>query len=98
MSRTSTWTTPSEIAESMNTGASSTEYRPWTAQSTRAGTARPTTAASTVRQDGTYVIAVLEGRGVAREVGMAALDKDTGKAILSQVRIGKKLVSKHLHP
>jgi hypothetical protein len=42
------------------------------------------TSAST-RYEGTYVIALLEGRGVARELGMAALDKDTGKVILVQV-------------
>lgn len=54
--------------------------RPWTGQS------RPTTAASqTVKHDGSYVISVFEGRGVAREVGMAALDKDTGKVMLVQV-------------
>ena len=30
-------------------------------------------------------MAVLEGRGVSREVGIAALDKDTGKVVLVQV-------------
>jgi DNA mismatch repair protein MSH4 len=38
-----------------------------------------------VKHDGSYVISVFEGRGVAREVGMAALDKDTGKVMLVQV-------------
>ena len=33
------------------------------------------------------MIALLEGRGVAREVGMAALDRDTGKVMLVQVRL-----------
>jgi DNA mismatch repair protein MSH4 len=42
------------------------------------------TSAST-RHEGSYVIAILEGRGVAREVGMAALDRDTGKVMLVQV-------------
>ena len=57
--------------------------RPRTGQS-RPGTARPQTAAST-RHEGSYVVAVFEGRGVAREVGMAAIDKDTGRVVLMQV-------------
>ena len=61
----------------------STDQRPWTAQS-RPTTARPQTATS-VRHEGSYVVAVLEGRGVSREVGIAALDKDTGKVVLVQV-------------
>ncbi|KAJ7160996.1 muts domain V-domain-containing protein [Mycena filopes] len=76
------------------------QTRPWTAQ-TRPGTARPTTAAS-VRQDGSYVIALLEGRGVAREVGMAALDRDTGRVMLVQLADSqtyvKTLHQMHLHP
>lgn len=64
------------------TGQSTT--RPWTAQS-RPPTGRPTTAAST-RHEASYVVALLEGRGVSREVGMAALDRDTGMCILVQVR------------
>ncbi|KAJ7756277.1 muts domain V-domain-containing protein [Mycena metata] len=76
------------------------QTRPWTAQ-TRPGTARPTTAAS-VRPDGTYVIALLEGRGVAREVGMAALDRDTGRVMLVQLAdcqtYVKTLHQMHLHP
>jgi len=58
---------------------------PWTAQS-RPTTARPQTAVSIVHE-GSYVIALLEGRGVSREVGIAALDKDTGKVMLVQVII-----------
>lgn len=62
--------------------------RPWTGQSrsgtTRPGTARPQTAAST-RHEGSYVIALLESRGVAHEVGIAAMDKDTGRVMLVQV-------------
>jgi len=57
--------------------------RAWTEQS-RPATARPQTAAS-VHHDGSYVVAVLEGRGISREVGIAALDKDTGKVMLVQV-------------
>lgn len=51
----------------------------------RPTTARPMTSTST-RHEGSYVIALLEGRGVAREVGMAALDRDIGKVMLVQVR------------
>ncbi len=57
--------------------------RPYTAQS-RPATARPTTSAST-RYDGNHIVAVFEGRGVAREVGVASLDKDTGYVTLVQV-------------
>lgn len=57
--------------------------RPYTARS-RLNTARPTTTASS-RHEGSHVVAVLEGRGVAREVGVAALDKDTGHVTLVQV-------------
>lgn len=51
---------------------------------TRPQTARPLTAAST-RHEGSYVIAVLEARGVGREVGLAALDRETGRVMLVQV-------------
>ncbi|KAH9487239.1 hypothetical protein JR316_0001308 [Psilocybe cubensis] len=63
------------------------QSRPWTGVTgqSRPTTARPQTSAS-VRYDGSYVLAVLEGRGVSREVGIAALDKDTGKVMLVQVR------------
>ncbi|KAG1746861.1 muts domain V-domain-containing protein [Suillus lakei] len=57
--------------------------RPWTAQS-RPGTARPQTTASTMH-DASYVIALIESRGIAHEVGMAALDKDTGRVMLIQL-------------
>jgi DNA mismatch repair protein MSH4 len=61
--------------------------RPRTGHSmtTRPATARPTTAASTTRHEASYVVALLEGRGVSREIGMAALDKDTGICVLVQV-------------
>lgn len=59
------------------------QNRPWTAS--RPTTARPITAAST-RYEGSYIIALLEGRGISREVGMAALDRDTGRVMLVQVR------------
>ena len=55
-------------------------------ETTRPGTsARPQTAAST-RHEGSFVIALLESRGVAHEVGIAAMDKDTGRIMLVQVR------------
>jgi DNA mismatch repair protein MSH4 len=64
--------------------SSSLSYRPTTGQS-RPNTGRPLTAASS-RHEGSYVVAVLESRGVGREVGIAALDKDTGHVELIQVR------------
>ncbi|KAF7344644.1 MutS 4 [Mycena venus] len=72
-----------------------------TGAQTRPGTTRPTTAAS-AQQDCTYVIALLEGKGVAREVGMAALDRDTGRVMLVQLSdcptYVKTLHQMHLHP
>lgn len=73
--------------------------RPWTAQSKArpmtgqsrlwTGQSRPTTAArpqtATVKYQSSYIIAIFEGRGVAREVGMAALDKETGKVMIVEV-------------
>ncbi|KAA1468307.1 hypothetical protein DENSPDRAFT_771670 [Dentipellis sp. KUC8613] len=82
--------------------------RPWTAAShsrprttqSRPGTARPITAASS-RHEGSYVIAIIEGRGVAREIGMAALDKDIGRVVLIQLAdcqtYVKSLHQMHLH-
>ncbi|KAE9397228.1 hypothetical protein BT96DRAFT_860285 [Gymnopus androsaceus JB14] len=73
--------------------------RPWTAQS-RPSTARPQTSTST-RHEASFVIAVLEGRGVGREVGLAALDKDTGRVVLVQLSdcqtYVKTLHQMHLH-
>ncbi|KAJ3808136.1 muts domain V-domain-containing protein [Lentinula aff. lateritia] len=75
------------------------QSRPWTGQS-RVSTARPQTSAST-RHEGNFVIAVLEGRGVGREVGLAALDKDIGRVILVQLSdcqtYVKTLHQMHLH-
>ena len=73
--------------------------RPWTRQShttsftrprtgqSRPGTAQvPTTAATShYEAQPSFIIALLEGRGIAREVGMAALDRDTGRVMLIQV-------------
>jgi DNA mismatch repair protein MSH4 len=55
-----------------------------TAQS-RPTTARPQTAASTGHESH-YITAVFEGRGVAREVGLAALNRETGHVMIVQVR------------
>ena len=57
--------------------------RPRTSLS-RPNTGRPQTAAS-LRHDSSHIVAVIEGRGVGREVGIAALDKDTGRVSLVQV-------------
>lgn len=70
--------------------------RPWTGQSQSASNARPRTAqsrpgtaqattAATSRYEASFIIALLEGRGIAREVGIAALDRDTGRVMLIQV-------------
>ncbi|KAG5643811.1 hypothetical protein DXG03_009586 [Asterophora parasitica] len=56
---------------------------------------------ASARREGSYVIALLEGRGVAREVGMAALDRDTGKVMVVQLAdcqtYVKTLHQMHLH-
>jgi DNA mismatch repair protein MSH4 len=60
--------------------------RPRTVQSRPGTTQAPTTAATShYEAQPSFIIALLEGRGVSREVGMAALDRDTGRVILNQV-------------
>jgi DNA mismatch repair protein MSH4 len=70
--------------------------RPWTGQSHSASIARPRTAQShpgtaqattpaNSRYEASFIIALLEGRGISREVGIAALDRDTGRVMLIQV-------------
>ncbi|KAG9045604.1 MutS protein msh4 [Tulasnella sp. UAMH 9824] len=56
-------------------------------QSSRPPSARPPTAASNreTGSTGDWVVSVIEGRGVSREVGIAALDRETGNAILIQL-------------
>ncbi|KAJ4485332.1 muts domain V-domain-containing protein [Lentinula aciculospora] len=75
------------------------QNRPWTGQS-RVSTARPQTSTST-RHEGSFVIALVEGRGVGREVGLAALDKDIGRVVLVQLSdcqtYVKTLHQMHLH-
>ncbi|KAI0727611.1 muts domain V-domain-containing protein [Fomitopsis betulina] len=77
--------------------------RPATSMSrpqSRPATGRPQTAASS-RHESSYVVAVLEGRGVAREVGIVALEKDTGRVSLIQLADSptyiKTLHQLHLH-
>lgn len=60
------------------------DSRPTTRHS-RPTTAQPLTAASSRHEGNRYILAVLEGRGLGREVGIAALDKDTGHVDLVQV-------------
>ncbi|KAF8508765.1 muts domain V-domain-containing protein [Gautieria morchelliformis] len=63
--------------------------------------ARPQTAASvnTGHREASYIVAVIEGRGISREIGIAALDKDTGKTVLIQVADCQTYVKTmhHLH-
>jgi DNA mismatch repair protein MSH4 len=67
-----------------------TTRRPFTVQS-RAGQSRPTTArvqtATSVHHQSSHVVAIFESRGVGHEVGIAALEKDTGRVILVQVHL-----------
>ncbi len=58
--------------------------RPRTGQS-RPGTAQAPTTAATSHYEASFIVALLEGRGIAREVGIAALDRDTGRVMLIQV-------------
>ncbi|KAF8266638.1 muts domain V-domain-containing protein [Lactarius quietus] len=59
------------------------------------------TTAATSRYEGSFIIALLEGRGVSREVGIAALDRDTGRVMLIQLAdcqtYVKTLHQMHLH-
>jgi DNA mismatch repair protein MSH4 len=65
----------------------STVSRPVTVQSDRARTARPATGTlSHHDHEGSHVVAVIEGRGVSREIGIAALDRDTGGVRIVQVQ------------
>ncbi|KDN46518.1 hypothetical protein RSAG8_04171, partial [Rhizoctonia solani AG-8 WAC10335] len=82
--RGSNLTTPRKNTYSKKIRSVGSVSRPPTSTS-RASTSRPTTAASTVGDCSNYVVAVLEGRGVAREIGMAALDKTTGQCIIFQI-------------
>jgi len=52
----------------------------------RPTSARPQTAAS-LRPEGRSIVALLEGRGISREIGIATLNPETGRATIVQVRI-----------
>lgn len=67
------------------TFSTTSRSRPATRHS-RPATGRPATAVSSRNDVNKYVVAVLEGRGIGREVGIAALDKDTGQVDIVQVR------------
>lgn len=62
--------------------------RPATARTNtgRPGTSRPGTK-HTDTSDTAITVALFESRGVAREVGIAAMDRDTGRVVLVQVLI-----------
>ena len=49
--------------------------------------ARPQTAASSLHPEGHSIVALLEGRGISREIGMATLNPETGRATIVQVSI-----------
>jgi len=69
---------------------SSTMARPTSAPVTapllRPTSARPQTSASS-RPEGHSIVALLEGRGISREIGMATLNPETGRVTMVQVRI-----------
>jgi hypothetical protein len=77
------WTGQSSHIPMTSRSRPATSTRPRTSQS-RPSTMRPVTSASS-RQESNFIIAIIEGRGVSREIGMACLDKDTGRVVLVQV-------------
>ncbi|KAH8101458.1 muts domain V-domain-containing protein [Cristinia sonorae] len=95
---------------SLRPSSSREALRPWTGNSTNrllTAQSRPTTAAgrpqtaASSRHEASYVVAVLEGRGVGRDVGIAALDKETGRLNLIQLSDSptyvKTLQQLHIH-
>ncbi|KAF9781104.1 muts domain V-domain-containing protein [Thelephora terrestris] len=66
----------------------------------RPASARPQTAASS-RPEGHSIVALLEGRGVTREIGMATLNPETGRATMVQLSdlptYVKTLHQMHIH-
>jgi hypothetical protein len=93
------------IRFSLGMNSHSDNTRPWTRQShttsftrpltglPRPGPAQAPTTAATSHYEAqhSFIIALLEGRGIAREVGMAALDRDTGRVMLIQVLLSRIL-------
>ena len=59
---------------------------PATTPHLRPASARPQTAASS-RPEGHSIVALLEGRGISREIGMATLNPETGRATIIQVHL-----------
>lgn len=59
---------------------------PTTTPLLRPTSARPQTAVSS-RPEGRSIVALLEGRGISREIGIATLNPETGRATIVQVRI-----------
>jgi len=57
----------------------------------RPTSARPQTAASS-RPEGHSIVALLEGRGISREIGMATLNPETGRVTMVQVYIRPELL------
>lgn len=82
-----------------STSASLLLHRPPT--TSRPPTARPTTAASTARtitrseHEGHYIISIIEGRGVASEIGLAAYDKKSCQILLMQFGDDKSFLGVH---
>ena len=68
-----------------------TSTRQWSCNSIQGSESRPVTArsqtgaSSSSRHISNHVVAVLEGRGVSRDVGTAVLDSDTGNVYFAQV-------------
>ena len=75
--------------------------RPMSAPATtpllRPTSARPQTSASS-RPEGHSIVALLEGRGISREIGMATLNPETGRVTMVQVDIHPELVPAIRHP
>ncbi|THH10745.1 hypothetical protein EW145_g1106 [Phellinidium pouzarii] len=63
---------------------SKSETDDWPVTSLDRSIVHPLMAAS-LRHEGSFVVAVLEGQGIGHEVGIAALDKDTGRVSLIQL-------------
>ncbi|PVF95072.1 hypothetical protein CPB86DRAFT_764679 [Serendipita vermifera] len=64
----------------------------------RPSTSRPATSrASSSRELGTFIVAISEGRNVGREVGIAAVDRETGRVTITQVADCQTYVKTLLH-
>ena len=73
-------------------------FAPTTTPLLRPASARPQTATSS-RSEGHSIVALLEGRGISREIGMATLNPETGRATIVQVPIYPEfLPTRPTHP